>query len=164
MKEYHNYKSKLDLADYQFAKNYVNHQGPKLLCGVFVSQSITIEGIKNVLIKQAALILKIPRISLPYLKKPCGGFYSHFLCIFIRLFRSKMTKNPVSRQKNAKILQDIDFFNRMSVKSTIKNYFFFSKSFVCLGGQNLILNVTLMKAIFCSLTSHEEAKDMENEK
>lgn len=25
MKEYHNYKSKLDLADYQFAKNYVNH-------------------------------------------------------------------------------------------------------------------------------------------
>ena len=105
MKEYHNYNSKKsDLADFQFAKNYVNHQGSKLLSGVFVSQSITIQGIKNVLTKQAALILKIPRISLPYLKKPCGGFYSHFLCIFIRLFRSKMTKNPVSRQKNAKIL------------------------------------------------------------
>ena len=49
------------------------------------------------------------------------------------------------------------------MKSTKKN-FVFAKNFVCLGGQNLIFNVTLMKAIFCSLTSHEEAKDMANEK
>ena len=103
MKEYHNYNSKKsDLADFQFAKNYVNHQGSKLLCGVFVSQSITIEGIKNVLTKQAALILKIPRISLPYLKKPCGGFYSHFFVHFYPLISFKNDKKSRIKAKKCK--------------------------------------------------------------